>query len=139
MEQVGKQISRSILRGDRVVSLQLKPPDLGTLKIRMDMKDNTLRLAMTAEHHSVKELLLNNIHQLKEALLQQGVKLDKVDVQIDYNFGQSLNGSKDGTNRGSGTRRDLDEKQIHSNVLAQGTSAVPMNMPSENNLLHLVA
>jgi flagellar hook-length control protein FliK len=139
MEQVGKQVSKSILRGDRFVTLQLKPPDLGTVKIKMDMKDNTLRLAMTAEHHSVKELLLNNIHQLREALLQQGVKLDKVDVQIDYNFGQSLNGSKDGTNRGPGTRRDLDEKRINSIALAQGASSAPVNMISENNLLHLVA
>ena len=139
MSQVGKQISRSILRGDRIVRLQLKPPELGTVKIKMDIKDNTLRLAMTAEHHSVKELLLNNIHQLKEALLQQGVKLDKVDVQIDYNFGQSLNGSKEGTNRGSGARKDFDEKQINSNAIARGASAVSMNMTSETNLLHLVA
>ena len=139
MSQVGKQISRSILRGDRIVRLQLKPPELGTVKIKMDIKDNTLRLAMTAEHHSVKELLLNNIHQLKEALLQQGVKLDKVDVQIDYNFGQSLNGSKEGTNRGSGARKDLAEKQINSNAIAQGASAVSMNMTSDTNLLHLVA
>ncbi len=139
MEQVGKQISMSVLRGDRFVNLQLKPPELGTMKIKMDMKDHTLRLSMTAEHHSVKELLLNNIHQLKEALLQQGVKLDTFDVQIDYNFGQSLNGSKEGTNRGYGTKRDLDEKEYNSNMIAQGVSVVPTNMTLGNNLLHLVA
>jgi flagellar hook-length control protein FliK len=139
MSQVGKQISRSILRGDQIVRLQLNPPELGTIKIKLDIKDNTLRLAMIAEHHSVKELLLNNIHQLKEALLHQGVKLDKVDVQIDYNFGQSLNGSKEGTNGRSNTNRDFDEKQLNSNAVVQETSVISMKMLSKNNLLDLVA
>ena len=139
MDQVGKQISRSILRGDRIVRLQLKPPELGMVKIKMDIKDHTLKLGLITEHHSVKELLLNNIHQLKEALLHQGVKLEKVDVQIDYNFGQTMNGSKEGTSSGPGTRRDLNENQLNSNMLAEGTSVAPMNMILKNNLLDLMA
>jgi flagellar hook-length control protein FliK len=139
MSQVGKQISRSILRGDQIVRLQLKPPELGTVKIKLDIKDNTLKLSMIAEHHSVKELLLNNVHQLKEALLHQGVKLDKVDVQIDYNFGQSLNGSKEGTNSRSNANRDFNEKQLNSNTIVQETSVISMKMTSKNNLLDLVA
>ena len=139
VDQVGKQISKSILRGDQMVTLQLKPPDLGTVRIEMDIKDHTLRLSMTAEHHSVKELLLNNIHELKEALVQHGVKLEKVDVQITSNFDQSLNASKEGTHNGHGTRKDLDEKQFNSNDFAEGASAVPMNILSKNNLLDLVA
>ena len=139
MSQIGKQISRSILRGDQIVRLQLKPPELGTVKIKLDIKDNTLKLGIIAEHHSVKELLLNNIHQLKEALLHQGVKLDNVDVQVDYNFGQSLNGSKEGANSGSNTNRDANENQINSNAVVQEPSVIPMNMTQKNNLLDLVA
>ncbi len=139
IDQVGKQISRSILTGDRIVRLRLKPPELGTLNIKMDMKDDTLRIGMIAEHHSVKELLLNNIHQLREALLQQGVKLDTVDVQIDYSFGQSLNGSKQGTHSGSEPGRDFNEKGLDTNSLAQGVSAVPAHMISKTKLLDLVA
>jgi flagellar hook-length control protein FliK len=139
VDQVGKQISKSILRGDQLVTLQLKPPDLGTVRIKMDIKDHTLRLSMTAEHHSVRELLLNNIHELKEALVQHGVTLEKVDVQINHNFGQSLNASKEGTNNGHGKRKDLDEEQFDSNNFAEGTSALPMNILSKNNLLDLVA
>lgn len=139
IDQVGKQISRSILTGDRIVRLQLNPPELGTVKIKMDMKDHSLRIGIITEHHSVKELLLNNIHQLREALLHQGVKLDKVDVQIDYNFGQSLNSSKQGTNSGPGTGRGFNEKQFNTNSLTQETSAIQMHMISKNNLLDLVA
>jgi len=138
-DQVGKQISRSILRGDQVVTLQLKPPDLGTVRIKMDIKDHALRLSMTAEHHSVKELLLNNINELKEALVQHGVKLEKVDVQINYNFGQSLNASKERTDNGQGWRQDFNGEEFHSDNHTDGLHERPINIMSGSNLVDLVA
>ena len=102
MDQVGRQISRSILRGERVIRLQLRPPELGVLKIEMDIKDNILKLWMITENSSVKELLLSNAHELREALVGQGVKLDRLDIQINYNFDQSLANSKGGLKDGQG-------------------------------------
>jgi flagellar hook-length control protein FliK len=139
VDQVGKQISRSILRGDQVVTLQLKPPDLGMIRIKMDIKDHALRLSMTAEHHSVKELLLNNIHELKEALVQHGVKLETVDVQINHNFGQSLNASKERTDNGKGWKQSFNEEELHSDNHIEGLHERPINIMSESNLLNLVA
>ncbi|MGB5993646.1 MAG: flagellar hook-length control protein FliK [Desulfobacterales bacterium] len=139
VDQVGKQISRSILRGDQVVTLQLKPSGLGTVRIKMDIKDHTLRLSMTAEHHSVKELLLNKIHELKEALVQHGVKLEKVDVQIDFNFGQSLNASKERTDNGQGWRKDFNGEEFHSDNHTEGPHERPITMISGSNLVDLVA
>jgi flagellar hook-length control protein FliK len=139
VDQVGKQISKSILSGDQVVTLRLKPPELGTVGIEMDIKDHTLRLSMTAEHHSVKELLLNNVHELKEALVQHGVKLEKVDVQINYNFGQSLNASKEGSDNGQGWRENFNEEGFHSDNHTEGPLDRSINMTSGNNLLDLVA
>jgi len=139
VDQVGRQISRSILRGDQLVTLQLKPPDLGTVRIKMDIKDHILRLSMTAEHHSVKELLLNNINELKEALVQHGVKLETVDVQINHNFGQSLNASKERTDNGRGWRKDFDGEEFHSDIHTEGLHERPINIMLESNLLNLVA
>lgn len=91
---MGKQLARSVLRGERVIRLQLKPPELGTVKIEMDMRGNILKLGMIADNSSVKQLLLSNVHELREALVEQGVKLDRLDVHIDYEFNQSLAYSK---------------------------------------------
>jgi flagellar hook-length control protein FliK len=139
VDQVGKQISTSILRGDQFVTLQLKPPDLGKVNIKIDIKDHNLKLSMTAEHHTAKELLLNNIHELKEALVQHGVKLEKVDVQINHNFGQSLNASKEGTDSRQEWRQDFNEEEFHSDNHAEGTHEGLINITSGSNLLHLVA
>ena len=139
VDQVGKQISRSILRGDQVVTLQLKPPDLGTVRIKIDIKGHTLRLGMIAEHHSIKELLMNNVHELKEALVQHGVKLEKVDVQINHNFGQSLNASKEGADNGRGWRQDLNGEEFHSDNHTEGPHEGHRKILSGSNLLDLVA
>ena len=94
---------------------------------------------MTAEHHSVKELLLNNVNELKDALIQQGVKLEKMDVQVNYNFGQSLNASKEGTDNGQGWRKDFNGAEFHSDNHTEGPHERPINMMSGSNLVNLVA
>lgn len=139
VEQIGKQISRSLLRGSQVVTLQLKPPDLGTVRIRIDIKDHTLKLNMVAEHQSIKELLLNNVHELKESLVQHGVKLEKIDVQVNSNFGQSLNASKEGPDSGHEWKHDFNGKGFQPDNPSEGAHERPVNILSRNNLLDLVA
>lgn len=90
IDQVGKQISGSILRGVKVLKFHLYPPELGPLKIEMDMKDNVLKLGMLTENNLVKELFLSNAHELRDALVEQGIKLEKLDIQINYNSDHSF-------------------------------------------------
>jgi len=96
VDQVGKQVARSVLRGERAIRLQLKPPELGAVKVEMDIKGSILRLGMITESSSVKELLLSNVHELREALAEQGVKLERLDVHINDDSNQSLAHSKEG-------------------------------------------
>ncbi|MDY7039167.1 MAG: flagellar hook-length control protein FliK, partial [Thermodesulfobacteriota bacterium] len=95
IDQVGKQISRSIQRGDNVIKLQLKPPELGAVKVEMDIKDNVLKLGMITENNSVKEILLSSVHELRDALVEHGVKVEKLDVQINNHFNHSLNSQEE--------------------------------------------
>ena len=139
VEQIGKQISRSILRGDRIVRLQLKPPDLGRLKINIDIKDNVLKLAMIAEHSSVKELLLSNVHELRGALVSQGIKLENIDIQINTGFGQSLAGSKEWMNEGKRRNQDFGGGAFLSKNTAEVLPSELLKMGAGNHLLNLVA
>ena len=97
VDQLGKQISRSVLKGDRIINLQLYPPELGTVKLSMEIKGNTLHLGMVTESSSVKEVMLAGAHELKAALLGQGIKLESLDVQVRQSFGQSLMNLNEGS------------------------------------------
>lgn len=139
IDQVGKQISRSILRGDRIVRLQLKPPELGRVKIRIDIKDNALKLGMIAEHSSVKELLLSNVHELREALVSQGIKLENIDIQINAGFGQSMAGSKEWINEGKRWNQNSGMEAFHSDNNEEVLQSEPMKTAAGGSLLNLVA
>jgi hypothetical protein len=90
VNQVARQISLSAQRGENHIRLQLRPPQLGAVQIDMDMKDSVLKIGMTTEHNSVKEILVSNIQELRDTLAQHGVKPERIDVQVNYNLGQSM-------------------------------------------------
>ena len=139
VNQLGKQISRSILRGDRVIKIQLKPPELGVVKVEMDLKENVLKLGMIIENSSVKELLLANANELKEALVEQGVRLEKIDVQIGDHANQTLGdlkeGGKEGRNGNQGEKAGMSHSTDHG-AEGQAGHRMPFN---KDQLLDLVA
>jgi hypothetical protein len=139
IDQVGKQISRSILKGDRIVRLQLKPPELGRVKINIDIKENILKLGMIAEHSSVQELLLSKVHELKEAFVSQGIKLENIDIQINAGFGQSMAGSKEWINEGKRWHRNSGMGEFISDNNAEVLQSEPMKTAAGGSLLNLVA
>ena len=110
LDQVGKQVARSILRGQDTVSLQLRPPELGTLKLEVEMKGNTLKLGMIAENGSVKEILQSGIPQLREALVDQGVKVERLEIHVDDGANRSLADAGDGPKTDSGEGRRTTQK-----------------------------
>ena len=123
VNQVGRRISLALKNGQNHVKIQLKPPDLGSIQLEMSMKDNVLKVAMIAEHHSVKDMLMSHVSDLKQSLLQQGIELQKVDVEIDYDFGQSMaNAQKNLTGGRSGKGRSASNNQ--SADLEEGTESL---------------
>ena len=52
---------------------------------------------MITENSSVKELLLTNANDLRDALIEQGVKLEKIDVQIGNHSNPTLSDLKEGS------------------------------------------
>ena len=137
--QVGRQLSRALLRGDRVIRLRLKPPELGAVKIEMDIKDNVLRLEMIAENSTVKELLLSSVHELRNTLTEQGIKIEGLDVQVGHDFNQSLANSEEGLK----DRQRLVNEQDRGLLTAENNSNDPVsglrNRASDDHLLNLVA
>ena len=139
VDQVGRQLSRALLRGDRVIRLRLKPPELGAVKIEMDIKDNVLRLEMIAENSSVKELLLSNVHELRNALAGQGVKIEGLDVQVGHDFNHSLADSKEGLKERQRLIKERDRGLLTEEIMMDDPESWLRNRAAGERLLNLVA
>jgi flagellar hook-length control protein FliK len=98
VNQVARQISLSLQRGENRLRLQLKPPQLGVIQIDMDMKNSVLKIGMITEHNAVKEFLVSSIQELRDSLVQHGVKLERIDIHVNYDFGQSMAQAQRGQN-----------------------------------------
>ena len=90
INQAAKQIAGAVGRGDRVLHLRLKPPELGSMHVEIALKDNLLKLGIMVDNQQTRDYLLSGLHELKETLSAQGIKMDGCAVQISYDFESSL-------------------------------------------------
>jgi hypothetical protein len=139
VDQLGKQISRSVLRGDRIINLQLNPPDLGAVKLSMEIKGNTLQLGMIAESSSVKEIMLAGAHELRSALLEQGIRLESLDIQVGQNFGRSLTNLNEGSGQEHQQYHETNGDLFSDNDVQEDVLPSPRNMAGRYYLLDLEA
>ena len=126
VNQVARQISLSLRRGDNHLRLQLRPPQLGAIQIDMDMKGGMLKIGMTTENNSVKEFLISSVQELRDSLVQHGVKLERLDVQVNCNLGQSMAQAGRGQN---GFQRQREEQPGRPDVLAGDFDVSETPMP----------
>jgi flagellar hook-length control protein FliK len=89
-QQVGRQLAHAIRNNENQVRIQLRPPHLGTLQLDLEVQNNVLRVGMATDNHLTRDILVSHVNELKDALSEQGIRIDDVDIQINYDLGQSL-------------------------------------------------
>lgn len=104
LNQVSRQIVKSFENGDKEIRLQLKPPHLGRLQITLETINNSLKVNIVTEHHATREMLIANSAELKSVLFDQGIRLEKVEVQLAFNFDQSMSNTKHDFQKSKGNK-----------------------------------
>jgi flagellar hook-length control protein FliK len=71
--EVGRERSRATLR--------LDPPELGTIRMHMDLQKDRLLLRIDTQSEMAHRLLTEDVEALRVALAQSGIHLEKVEVR----------------------------------------------------------
>lgn len=89
-EQVVHVLSPLRLRGDGNydVRLELKPPELGRVEIRVEMRDGVLHAHLRAEQPAAAMALRDSLTQLRDHLAGHGVQAGTLDVDTNGAGGQ---------------------------------------------------
>ncbi|NOY52944.1 MAG: hypothetical protein GXP58_04905 [Deltaproteobacteria bacterium] len=82
LAQVQSQLHRMALRGREKITLHLHPDVLGKLKMNISLQNHHLVAEVTTDSSMTREILSSHVHTLKAALLDQGIRLDRFDVQL---------------------------------------------------------
>lgn len=97
--------------GGGQVKLRLHPPELGTLQMTLKIEANVMSAHLEVENSLAKDALLNNLQTLRDKLNEQGMSIDRFEVEVRTDS-QSGTGSTSGdseSNRQS--RRDQPESR----------------------------
>ncbi len=85
IEQIKKSIKPPI---KNEITIQLKPENLGKIKITLSMENNNLKANIMAEHKDVQHTMMQNMQQLEGALKEKGINLSNFTITVanDQNF-----------------------------------------------------
>ena len=88
------------------ISLKLEPDHLGLMRVRLSVDDKqAIQARIQVESHEARTLIENSLNRLRESLAEQGLKVEKfnVDVRQDHNQSsyqqQSSGAGRDGNSR----------------------------------------
>jgi flagellar hook-length control protein FliK len=64
------------------VQLRLRPPELGSLRMEIAVRDGVMTAKLETETAAARNILLDNLPQLRERLAEQNVKVERFDVNV---------------------------------------------------------
>ena len=79
--RVARGMRNAINQHGGLVTLRLHPPDLGFVRIEMQIQDGTVRVEITSEHSQVRSLLTQHLGQLRVALESHGLNVERLVTQ----------------------------------------------------------
>ncbi len=91
---------RSAHQRDGQIQLRLSPPELGNLKIQLTVNESAITANLETETSAARTVLLDNLPALRERLADQGITIEKFNVDV------GREGQQQADNHGAGERNE---------------------------------
>ena len=123
--QVGHKILQAVNNGDTEIKFHIKPPELGRLQISLEFNKNGMKVGILAENSATRDMLMANSNELKSILADQGIRLEKVQVDLSGNFDQSMaDARRESRNSGKGNKGNKENDKSYEQVSVNETMKV---------------
>lgn len=82
VQRVAKAFDVAQNRGETTIRLRLSPPQLGSLRLEVQMESGALTARLEVETHAAREALVDNLHALRQRLAEQNIRIENFDVDL---------------------------------------------------------
>ena len=82
VSRVARAIDFAQQRGGGPIEIRLSPPELGSLRVQIELKEGVLTASLEAETPAARSTLLDNLPALRDRLEQQQIRIEKFDVDV---------------------------------------------------------
>lgn len=89
MQQVENAFIKNLADGTKQLTLQLTPENLGKLSIMLQVNGNEVNAVIKAENADAARVIADNLDIIKSSLEDQGLKVEKLEVQTGLTGNQS--------------------------------------------------
>jgi flagellar hook-length control protein FliK len=86
--RVAKAFQTAEERGG-TLQLRLSPPELGSLRLELTVKDGVMTAALETETSAARRLLLDHLPALRDRLAEQNIRVERFDVDVRRDGGGS--------------------------------------------------
>ena len=76
-------------QNDGEIQLRLSPPELGSLKIEISIRNGVLSANLETETSEARRIVLDNLPALRQRLAEQDIRIEKFDVDVRRDGGDS--------------------------------------------------
>ncbi len=80
--RVAKAFETAQTRGGGPIEIRLSPPELGSLQLRLEVKEGVLTASLETDNQAARNALLDNLPALRERLAEQQIRIEKFDVDV---------------------------------------------------------
>jgi flagellar hook-length control protein FliK len=67
---------------DGTLQLRLSPPELGSLKLQLTVKDGVMTAALETDNANARRVLLEHLPALRDRLAEQNIRVERFDVDV---------------------------------------------------------
>jgi flagellar hook-length control protein FliK len=89
VQKISKKIQLRQLKEYGIVNIQLDPPELGKLLVKLTIKDKEIKVSILAESESAHDMLKQHKQVFIKAMKENGLDISEFDVNTRSNFNQS--------------------------------------------------
>ncbi|MAX23732.1 MAG: hypothetical protein CMJ19_04435 [Phycisphaeraceae bacterium] len=115
VSRVSRALANAVNQKGGTITIRMMPPELGQVKVDIQMHGGKVSASFQTEHQSVQTLMSRELSQLRQALERQGLTVERLEVTHRPANSSNANASgqdqqqqspSDGRSRGQYTRQD---------------------------------
>jgi flagellar hook-length control protein FliK len=84
LQQVHSGLLQNMGQGRQQLTLQLNPPELGSLTVHLKVFGKEVHAVLRAEHREARQIIAENLPLLRQSLEIQGLKVSRLEVQTQF-------------------------------------------------------
>lgn len=136
MNQITEQIRVHVTEQTTEMELQLHPASLGNVKVQIASTGGVLTAVFTTENEAVKSALESQLVQLKENFVQQGLKVESIEVNVSaQGFERSLDQQEQEQRNFEESRSKKGSRRIRLNGLEEDGDILTEELSQDDRIV----